>query len=718
MKQVVQHNRTGRVSVQNVPSPALRPGFVLVRAAWSLISAGTERASIENRSSSMLERAKKNPDQVAALIDQIRQFGLATTYRKVKSRLDASATMGYSMSGMVAAVGEGVDDLLPGDPVACAGAGYASHAEYVLVPKNLCAKVPPGLSLEEAAYTTVGAIALQGIRQTDPQLGSTVVVLGLGLLGQITLQLLKANGVRVVGIDLDARAVQLAASLGADLALRRSSDVARTLRAFTAGRGADAVIITAATPSNDPVKLAGEVCREKGRVVLVGDVGLQLPRGPYFMKELDFRLSRSYGPGRYDPRYEEQGQDYPVGYVRWTERRNMQEFIRLLSDGALKISALTTHRFPVEKAERAFRMISEKGGKERYVGILLSYNAGTNEEPDRTVVFKAISSPRNPLGVGFIGAGSFAQTSLLPHVKQYPGARLIGVCNASGLTATNVASAFGFAVATTDPSELLQNDSIGTVFIASRHNLHTGQVIQALNAGKNVFVEKPLALNISELERVVRAYRAAEGKLALMVGFNRRFAPDVQRVRIFFEDAVSPFVFTYRINAGLLPSTHWSRDPVEGGGRIIGELCHFIDLMQYIAGAHPLRVHAEALGKNGTTHADDDSVVVTVTFDDGSVGSIVYQANAEPGLPKEYLEISSTGRSAVIDNFRGSTLFWQGKQDRKRRSVIDKGHGEEVRSFLRAIAAGSASPIPFEDLVATTKTTFRIVEALGRESET
>ena len=723
MKQVTQHNKTGEVRVERVPLPALKAGYVLVKTRYSVISAGTEKASISQRKSSLTQRAKAHPELVLRVLEQVKQYGLLATYRRVKARLEATAPIGYSASGVVIAVGDGVTAFKSGDRVACAGGGYANHAEFVLLPHNLCAKVPKNVGLDEAAYATLGAIALQGVRQTEPTLGEVVAVIGLGLVGQLTVQLLKANGCSVVGIDLDPVAVNLARECGADIALQRTnSDVKNVVRAFTKGIGADAVIITAATPSSDPVKLAGELCRDKGRVVLVGDVGIYLPRAPYYFKELDFRLSRSYGPGRYDVEYEERGHDYPVGYVRWTEGRNQEEFLRLLSTRAVDVKKLTTHQFTIDEAKSAYALIAGRKSKKRehYIGIVLDYGEMETEGTEalrRTIEVSAPEAKRSPAAVriGFLGAGSFAQGFLLPHLQRASGASLVGVCTGNGLTATNAARAFGFQFATTDPKEILANDSINTVFIAARHNLHASYAIDALKAGKHVFVEKPLALSIDELKAIQRAYKSTIGNRqspVLMVGFNRRFAPHVLHVKRFFDNAVGPSIIQYRVNAGYVPKTHWTRDPVEGGGRILGEICHFVDLMQFITGSTPMKIYAEPLAAGGNVAVDDDSVIVTLKFQDGSVGTITYLANGDASMPKERVEISSTGRSAVIDNFQYLTLYQQGKKRTFKLGAVEKGHREEMRTFVQAIQQGAPSPIPFASLVAATLATFKIVESL------
>jgi predicted dehydrogenase len=724
MKQVTQYVKSGAIVVDNVPSPALKPGHLLVQTHYSVISPGTERASISSRSGSLFTKAKRNPDLVKKILEQVSQQGIVTTYKRVLDKLESLVSLGYSASGQIVAVGNGISDLAVGDPVACGGAGYANHAEYLLIPRNLCVKIPHGVGFDDAAFTTIGAIALQGVRQLMPTLGESIAVVGLGLVGQITVQLLKANGCFVIGVDTDRDAVALAKALGADVAVGRSSaDVKKIVQSRTNGRGVDAVVITAATASNDPVQLAGDLCREKGRVVLVGDVGLQLPRGPYYVKELDFRLSRSYGPGRYDPEYEEHGNDYPIGYVRWTENRNMEEFLRLLSTKQVNVEKLTTHRFNIDEAQQAYKLLSgeTRGKRERYVGVLLDYE-GTHVRGDKMVakvdLIPVVKSERTgQITVGFLGAGNFAQASLLPPLKSNPDVTFTGVCTGNGLNAKSVAKNYKFRFATTNANDILGDESTGTVFIATRHNLHAGYVVEALKRGKNVFVEKPLAINESELAGIVRAYEGmarAKKRGIVMVGFNRNFAPSVRAAKKFFAETTGPFVINYRVNAGYLPASHWTRNPVEGGGRIVGEVCHFVALMQHFIDADPERVYAVSVTGSGGGNSDDDSVVVTLRFSDGSVGTISYLASADSSLPKEYIEISSTGRTAVIDNFRHLKLFRAGKMSETKTGTIQKGHREEVEAFLLAVKEGKVSPILFKHLVSTTQITFKIQESLRK----
>lgn len=710
MKQVAIESKKGTILVDDVPDPALRAGGVIVRNNFSLISAGTERSSVQKRQEGMLAKAKANPDLVKTVLQQMRQQGVLATYKKVMTKMNAYGAMGYSSAGTVLAVANDIEEFVPGDRVACAGGGYASHAELIFVPKNLCVKIPVGVVVQDAAYTTVGAIAMQGVRQAAPTLGETVVVIGLGLVGQITVQILKAAGCRVVGLDIDKHAVALAKSLGADTAFSRaSSAIVKDVQSFTHGYGADAVIITAATKSNDPVQLAGELCRDKGRVVLVGDVGITLPRAPYYMKELDFRLSRSYGPGRYDRSYEEKGADYPIGYVRWTEKRNMEEFLRLVQQKKVDVQKLTTHVFPIEHAVEAYQLISGKSNQ-RYLGVLIEYP----EKKREAVKSVSIAQPEvqsGSLSIGFIGAGNFAQASLLPHLVG-KNVALKGVCTGSGLNAKNAARQFGFEFATTDAKEIYASDAIDAVFIATRHNLHASLCVQAIKHNKHVFVEKPLALNDAELDAVVKAYNASlkHASLRFLVGFNRRFSPSVRKAKEFFANTTEPMMVTYRVNAGFLPKDHWTQDPVEGGGRIIGEVCHFIDTIQFLTGALPMKVFAQSLSLQGN-RTQSDNVAITLQLSNGSVGVITYLANGDSSVSKEYVEMYAGGKTAVLNNFKRLEMYEGGTRKVHESAVIEKGHKTEVEEFVEAIHTGSEL-VPFESLVATTRATFRILESL------
>ncbi len=701
--------KKGTMHVEEVPEPALKGGGVIVRNEYSLISAGTERSSVQKRKESMLSKVRSNPDMVKLVMQQMRQQGVLHVYRKVMTKLEAFGPLGYSSAGTVIGVAGDVDDFAVGDRVACGGSS-ANHAEVLFVPKNLCVKVPTGLSMQEAAFTTVGAIALQGVRLAAPTLGETVAVIGLGLVGQLTVQILKAAGCSVIGIDIDTRAVALAKTLGADAAFHRPSrGLMADIQSQTHGLGVDAIVITAATKSSDPVQLAGEIARDKARVVLVGDVGISIPRAPYYMKELDFRISRSYGPGRYDKSYEEKGQDYPVGYVRWTEKRNMEEFLRLVNGKKVNVEKLTTHTFPIAEALKAYSMIA-RGTKERYIGVLLEYP----HEKKSTLNSVSVAPPRKSTGslsVGFIGAGNFAQSSLIPFINTKK-VTLRGVCTSNGLNAKNVARKFGFEFATTDPREIYASKDIDTVFIATRHNLHASLCVQAMKNHKHVFVEKPLALNEKDLSDVIKAHDAAkkQSHLRFMVGYNRRFSSSVRQAKDFFAGAAEPMLINYRVNAGFLPKEHWTQDPVEGGGRIIGEVCHFIDTIQYITDGEPASVFAQSLSMSGE-RSQSDNIAVTIRFSNGSVGVISYLANGDSALPKERIEIFSGGKTAIIDNFKVLETYQGGTRKVHETTSGEKGHEAEVEEFVNSIHLAK-DLIPFDSLVATSRATFKIIESL------
>ncbi len=709
MKQVFQNFKSGEVSVGDVPPPACRPGGVLVQTSRSLISAGTERGTVSVGQSSLLGKARQRPDLVKQVVDNVRKEGLGATVLKVRTRLESLKPFGYSAAGVVAAVGEGVTDLHVGDRVACAGATYANHAELIFVPRNLCTPLPDSVSFDDAAYTTIGAIAMQGVRQADARLGETVVVIGLGLIGQITVQLLRASGCRVAGVDLDPATVARAVVSGADLAIIRKEDVERQIDAFTGGVGADAVVITASAKSNDPIELAGRIARMRARVVVVGLVPMDVPRSPYYEKELDVRMSRSYGPGRYDPSYEEHGIDYPVSYVRWTEGRNMSSFIELLASGRIAMSHLTTHRFPLEEAVAAYDVVLGKAG-DSPCGILLEYSGAPalSERVEHSSA-KSASIPGD-VGVAFVGAGNFATASLLPPLKRLDRVRLTGVATSSGLTARSVADKFQFAFMSSGIEQILDDSSTSCVFVATRHNLHSSLAARALAAGKAVFVEKPLALDTDGLRLVVDAARAS-GR-PLLTGFNRRFAPLARQVRDRFAGRVGPMVVSVRINAGFVPREHWSQDPVEGGGRVVGEVCHFVDFVQYMTGSTPARAGAVSVRSGNGRETDADSLVVSLEMSDGSVGTIVYVALGDKRMAKERYEIFADGSSAVLDDFKSASVYREGREEKLKGGPQDKGHAAEVSSFVDSVRSGGPSPIPLDSQIATTLTTFAILESL------
>ena len=708
MKAVLQDNRSGALEVADLPPPLLRPEGVLVRTAYSLISAGTERVTRELAQKSLLGKAMARPDQVRKVIEVARREGLAAAREKVAAKLEVSRPLGYSSAGFVVEVGRDVaGDFSLGMRVACAGVGYANHAELAYVPRNLCAPVPDEVSLEAAAFTTVGAIAMQGVRQADVRLGERVAVIGLGLVGQITVQLLLAAGCGVVGIDVNPQRCALAEALGADLAIPRDADTPRRV-ASLAPSGVDAVVITAGTNSNDPVELAAELCRDRGRVVVVGAVGLRLPREPYYHKELDLRLSRSYGPGRYDPLYEERGMDYPIGYVRWTEGRNRGAVLDLLARGAVRVEPLITHRFPLEDAEGAYASVEGRAG-EPSLGVLFSYPSAASPSIGRVALPRAAAAPGGGLGVGLVGAGSFAGGVLLPALRSAAGdgLQLRGVASASGVSARSIGRRFGFAFCASDVDDVMDDAETRAVIIATRHDQHAALAIRALERGKAVFVEKPPALRVDELVALVAAQSAAG--LPLMVGFNRRFSPLARAVQAHMQQAGEPLALLVRVNAGFLSQQHWTQDPVEGGGRILGEACHLVDLLHFLAGSSPVEVDAQLLPNSG--RYSGDNVSVTIRFANGSVGTLFYLANGDGGMPKERVEVFGGGRSAVIDDFREALLYQGGKGRRMKASGQDKGHRAEMAAFVQLLRHGGAEALTFADAALSMLATLAILES-------
>jgi predicted dehydrogenase/threonine dehydrogenase-like Zn-dependent dehydrogenase len=708
MKQLLQSAQGGEMRVEDVPAPQAQPGYLVVGNRASLVSAGTERTLVNFANKNLLQKARARPDLVQQTLDKVKRDGLLTTIDAVRTRLDSPLALGYSSAGVVRAVGAGVPDFQIGQPVACAGFGYASHAEIVTVPKNLAVPIPDGATFEDAAFTTLGAIALQGIRQAAPQLGDNVAVIGLGLLGQLTAQMLKANGCRVMGTDLDPTRIALALDLGIDEAVLRETAVA-TGQQFTAGQGFDAILITADTSSNDPLELAGQLARDKGVVVVVGAVGMQVPRSLYYNKELDLRLSRSYGPGRYDPRYEEQGLDYPYGYVRWTENRNMAAFLQMVSAGQINLQRLITHRFPIEQAQEAYNVITGEAG-EPFLGVLLTYA----DEPDQTTYMpldtakKAV--PGATIRIGMIGAGSFANSVLLPAMRDTAGLHLRGLCASSGVSSKQSGQRFGFEYVSTDENQLLHDDDIDLIVIATPHHLHARQTIAALEQKKHVFCEKPICISESELQAVADAYDAAED-CHLMVGFNRRFAPLAVKLAEFLSVVQEPLLMQYRINGGYVPLTHWIQDPQQGGGRLVGEVCHFVDFFTFLTGQSPLSVFARVLPNNG--RYADDNLVLILNYPDGSVGTITYAANGDKALGKERIEVFGGGSTAVLEDFRHLTLMRNGKKHNHRlRLRQDKGHKGEWQALAQAVQGGQPTPIPFAQILATTLTSFKAIESL------
>ncbi len=705
MKQVIQNFKTGELYVDDVPLPSISEGMVLIENQYSLISAGTERGTVKVAQANLLNKARQRPDLVAQVIQNIKKEGLKATLTKVRAKLDSLKALGYSTSGVVLTSLDTNGMFKTGDRVACAGVDYASHAEIVAVPQNLVVKIPDEVSSEDAAFTTLGAIAMQGVRQAEVHIGERVCVIGLGLLGQITCQLLRANGCAVFGIDLSDAFVKIANEHSADKALLRNDpNLISACDNFTNGHGFDAVIITAAAQSSDPVELAGEISMKKGKVVVVGMVTMNIPRDPhYYRKEIDIRMSCSYGPGRYDVNYEENGQDYPYAYVRWTEQRNMESFLDLLARKYINLKPLITHVIDVEDAEKAYDIILGKV-KEHHIGILLKYSE--NENKSRSTI-SISDKPLAAINTGFIGAGSFAQSYLIPNVKA-SGGSLDGVVTSRGITAKNVGDKFGFNFCSSDINDVLGNEKINTVFIATPHSSHADLVVKSLKANKNVFVEKPLAINIEEFDQVIETKKSHAQPL--LVGFNRRFAPISEDIKKEFQNTGEPMVINIRVNAGFIPKDNWIQQKDIGAGRIIGEMCHFIDLMQYFTSSEPVKVYAECINSANDKISPADNIAIVIKFANGSVGNLTYLANGDKAMPKELIEVFSGSKVGIINDFRDGLIYKNGKAIKLKSS--GKGHKEEVVAFLNALKSGNGSPISFRSICLTTLTTFRIHDSL------
>jgi len=777
MKQLLQDLRNGETRIADVPVPQPRPGTVLVRTAASLVSAGTERTLAAFAEKSLVGKARSRPDLVRQVVDKARREGLLTTLEAALNRLDQPMPLGYSSAGTVAAVGDPLPgtghSIRVGDRVACAGGGHAVHAEYALIPLNLLSPIPPEVDFEAAAFTTLGAIALHGLRLSQPQVGERVAVIGLGLLGLLTVGIARAAGCAVLGIDLDPGRVELARALGAEAVLRPEAEQAA--QAFSRSRGCDAVLICADTRSNDPVKLAGVIARDRAHVIAVGAVDLSIPRKQYYEKELSLVVSRSYGPGRYDNAYEEQGRDYPLGYVRWTEGRNLEAVLDLMARRQLDVHPLITHRFPIDQASQAYDLITGKT-HEPYLGVLITYpayadtpsgeEAGRKTAPSpgaasltrppspaasltgrggeilaphagstamvtpptagRMETVDGKASPGATLGIGVLGAGNYASATFLPAVQAalrtgHAGpVKLQGIASATGLSAQHAARRYGFAFATSQECDVLDDPAVRVVAILTRHNQHARQVSEGLERGKAVFCEKPLAITASELDQVADLLRWGEPPLdntpLLTVGFNRRFAPLAVKLKTFLENRTEPLAAHYRINAGFLPLDHWLHDPSQGGGRIIGEGCHFVDFLTFLAGSPPASVWVQGLPDAG--RYSEDNVTLNLSFPDGSLGVVTYLANGDKSLPKERLEVFCGGRVGILDDFRTLELVSRGRRERipSRLSAIsnrqNKGHRAGWEAFLSAVRQGGPPPIPYEHLLGVTRATFAAVESL------
>ncbi len=714
MKQVVLNLKDGDLTVEDVPIPTLKGSGVLVRNHYSVISAGTESGLVDLADKSLIGKAKARPDLAMKVINKAKQDGPISAFQQAMGRLEKREPLGYSSAGTVIAVSEDISEIKVGERVACAGAGYANHADVAFVPKNLCVKVPDNVDFKNACFTTVGSIALQGVRNADLRVGENVVVVGLGLIGLITVQILKASGCRVFGIDLDEAKVKLAKELGADVALSRSTpNIEESVRQFSRGIGADVTIIAAATKSNDPVDFAGKITRERGKVVIVGLVGMDIPREEYYNKEIELRVSRSYGPGRYDRSYEEFGRDYPPPYVRWTENRNMQAFQDLLSMQKISMDPIISHEFSIEEAPDAYDIIEQR---KPYLGIVLKYN--TEKEIEDKIVLKTPESKPSGSGatpvVGVIGAGIFATSILLPNLSKIDGIKLKGLSAASGISCESVAKKYGFEYCTSDYHKIMEDSEINCVSIVTRNSLHAPLVIEALKHGKNVLVEKPLALTEEELEAVRDAWKEHGG--LVMVGFNRRYSELGTKLRDFFKKRSQPMVALYRVNAESIPKDHWIYDNFEGGSRIITECCHFIDFLQFIIGSSPTEVYARKIEPETKSLEDNENVSITISFEDGSIGTIIYTTHGDSSLSKERAEFFADGMAGVITDFKHLELVKSGKKEKiAKRMVTEKGHKNEFEKFFEMVKKVS-SEYDFEANVLTTMATLKAVESVQNGS--
>ena len=713
MKQILQSLKTGVTEVAEVPCPAVKRGQLLIRSSQTLVSVGTERMLVEFGKAGWIEKARQQPDKVRMVLDKIKTDGLMPTIEAVFNKLDQPLPLGYCNVGVVMEVGGGTTGFAAGDRIASNG----KHAEVVSVPTNLCARIPDGVSDEEAAFTVIAAIALQGIRLVQPTLGESVVVTGLGLIGLVTVQLLRAHGCRVLGIDFDADKLALAKQFGAEVVnLSAGEDPVAAAQRFSRGRGVDAVIIAASTKSSEPVHQAALMSRKRGRIVLVGVTGLELSRADFFEKELTFQVSCSYGPGRYDSNYEEKGQDYPVGYVRWTEQRNFEAVLDMMADGRLDVTPLISHRFAIAEAEKAYELV---GGAAPSMGILLQYpTAAESPEADlRRQTVALASQPQPPsqggkganASVAFVGSGNYATAVLIPAFKA-AGARLKVVASSGGVSGVHAGRKYGFDETTTQTDNIFADPEVNAVVITTRHDSHANLVCQALAAGKHVFVEKPLALKLDELKAIEWAHAdaVAAGKSPIvMVGFNRRFAPQLLKMRELLDGAKGPKAFVMTVNAGAISADHWTQDQAVGGGRIIGEACHFIDLLRYLAGA--------AIVGHSSTRMDaatPDTVTIQLSFADGSIGTVHYFANGSKAFPKERLEVFVAGRVLQLDNFRKLSAFGWPRFRKMNLWRQNKGQKNCAAAFVRGVEQGGQSPIPFEDVIEVSRVSVEVAASL------
>ncbi len=720
MKQVLENLRNGEISVDEIPTPLVKPGNVLVRNHYSLISAGTEGGTVKLGKMSLLGKAKARPEQAKKVLAVARTKGILTAYQAANRSLDMPIVLGYSCAGEVIAIGEGITDLAVGDKVACAGVGYANHAEIVTIPRKLCVNVPDELSLRYAAFTTLGAIALQGARIAKIRLGDNVVVIGLGLVGLLTVQLLRSAGCNVFGIDVDENQLSFVKNLGyCQVAHNDADNLVEQVMAFTSGHGADSVIITAATSDNGPVELAGKIARNKARVVAVGRTEMKAPRETYLFKELELCTSYAYGPGTGDENYEVKGIDYPIGYVRWTENRNMSAFIKLLSHSKLELEPLITQEFNIDEAESAFNTIINTN-KPRPIAILLKYplNQEFPDTKDLSIVqFKSTNKKikkikKTKVGISLIGAGSHATNELIPILQKLKNVEFRGISSATGVRASSLGKKYKFSFCTSDPEYILQDEKTDCVYILTRHDTHAALTISSLESGKHVFVEKPLALNYAELQSVIEAYQSTN--LTLLAGFNRRYAPMANKMKNYFKSRAQPLSMHYRSNVGYRPPNHWLHDPLQGGGVILGEACHFIDFCYWFIESNINSVDVNALNGNDTGLISEDNVHITISFEDGSISTITYLSNGSTSHSRERIEVHCDNKTAVLVDFKRLELA-DGKTIKRSREWIsaDMGHLAQSKAFVSCILGEYVNEIDTEGYFVSSHATIMANDSLG-----
>jgi predicted dehydrogenase/threonine dehydrogenase-like Zn-dependent dehydrogenase len=714
MKQISQNYKNGSIRLQNVNAPGLKPGGVLVQSIFSVISSGTEGMKVKEGQLSYLGKARARPDQVKQVLKTMQQQGLKSTYHKVMNRLDSLTPLGYSLSGIVTAVGSDTDEFVVRQRVACAGAGFANHAEINFIPKNLVVSVPNNVSMEHAAFTTIGAIAMQGFRQSQLQLGETACVIGLGLIGQILLQILKAAGIQVVGVDISEERCKMAVAMGAN-ASGSPEDISllHSIERLTGGHGIDCVFISAGGNSNQPVEFAVSIARDRAKIIDIGKTKLDLPWKEFYEKELDVRFSRSYGPGRYDPVYEEQGIDYPIGYVRWTEKRNMISFLDLVSEKRISLDPIIAQIFPFSEAERVYQELAES--KLSGIGYLFQYPEEVNQISTKFKKIETGKTEKRKLDIvrlGVIGVGNYASSMLLPHIYKSEYVKLVAVSTSTSLSAANAVRKFGFDRMSTDYHDLLESPDIDAVIIATRHSSHAQITVEALMAGKSVFVEKPLALTFEEVESVRQAIDAT-GNERLLVGFNRRFSPMFLEIAKPFQSIESPVIMNYRVHAGKLASDSWYLDSREGS-RFVGEAGHFFDIFSFFTDSRPSSVICSSLQPEKPTADDRENMIVTVNYEDGSVGNLLYLTQGSMKAPKEYFEVFGGGCTALINNFVSLSVYKGNTFHRSKLGRMDKGQKDELHAFISALRSGNAMPISVQSVIDTTLVTLSAIESLRK----